>query len=346
MPTPLDEARWTKLNDRLRGFYTRQHLLVTNRGPRDEGYTYCTKCGLIEPTALPEGIVGAAHRKPYPDPRDGNCAGGGATIGLVLGTDFISDVLLVSISVAPPLTLAPGLLATDVALRTISEALTKAACMRLELEASELQAEYRPALTAAGREGREAEIYLYDTLSGGAGFAKRVGQLGLSVFEDALKILEKCPGECDRSCYRCLRSYKNKFEHDLLDRYIGASLLRFLIHGDYPTLDSNRYDSITSLLFEDLRRQNIEGVVIEQNHHVTIPGFGAVTVPIYVKRTDGFELIIGIHGALTPDDPPDPVLRDLKEFCPSIPVLLCDEIVIRRNLPTVTSDLISRIRNI
>src|SRR5205085_5420050 len=150
----------------------------------------------------------------YPDQRNPNCPGGAATIGLVLGTDFISDVLLISLSIRSPITLLPSLLATDVALRTISEALTEAACTRLELEANELQAEYRPALTPAGRDGREAEIYLYDTLPGGAGFAQRVGNLGLAVFEDALQILQHCPANCDRSCYRCLRSYKNKFEHD------------------------------------------------------------------------------------------------------------------------------------
>ena len=33
----------------------------------------------------------------------------------------------------------------------------------------------------------EAEIYLYDTLPGGAGFAQRVGLLGLAFFEDALR---------------------------------------------------------------------------------------------------------------------------------------------------------------
>ena len=166
MPTPTDQTKWANLSEHLRVYYTRQHLLVTNRGPREEGYTYCTRCGLIEPTALPNGTVGAAHRKPYPDPRDENCPGGAATNGLVLGTDFISDVLLVSISANPSLTLLPNLLSTDIALRTISEALTKAACARLELQSNELQAEYRPALTAAGREGREAEIYLYDTLPG------------------------------------------------------------------------------------------------------------------------------------------------------------------------------------
>ena len=343
MHTPPNEAKWTKLNGSVRVHYTRQHLLVTNRGPREEGYTYCTKCGLIEPTALPQGVVGAAHRKPYPDQGDENCTGGGASKGLVLGSDFISDVLLVSISIEPPLMLRPGLLATDVALRTVSEALTKAACGRLELEASELQAEYRPALTPEGRDGRQAEIYLYDTLPGSAGFAQEVGELGVAVFEDALRILEDCPENCDRSCYRCLRSYKNKFEHDVLDRYLGASLLGYLIHGSSPTLDPGRLATSSDLLFQDLRRHDLPGVTIERNHDMSLPGIGNLTAPIYIKAS-GAEYIVGLYGSLTPDDPPDPALREAKEFCPSVTVVLIDEMAIRRNLPSATSGLIEQIK--
>jgi hypothetical protein len=122
-PSPADEERWNRLNQRIRVHHTRQHLLVTNRGPRQEGYTYCTKCGLIEPTCVPDGVVGSEHRKPYPDSRNPMCPGA-ATQGLVLGTDFITDVLLVSLQVQAPISLRPGLLATDVALRTVAEALT------------------------------------------------------------------------------------------------------------------------------------------------------------------------------------------------------------------------------
>ena len=343
MPTPPDEAKWTKLNDHLRVYYTRQHLLVTNRGPREEGYTYCTKCGLIEPTALPKGVVGAAHRKPYPDSRDANCPGGSATKGLVLGTDFISDVLLVSITVGPPITLMPSLLATDVALRTISEALTKAACARLELEAKELQAEYRPALTAAGRDGREAEIYLYDTLPGGAGFAQRAGELGLVVFEDALRILETCPENCDRSCYRCLRSYKNKFEHDLLDRHVGASLLRFALLGTAPTLDERRLERSTDLLFQDLQRHGIEGLSLERNKALAIPGLEGLVAPILATKLDGTQFVVGLHGPLTPGEFSDDGLRQLKEFSMAVPVIPVDELVVRRNLPSATATLLDRI---
>lgn len=343
-PTPADASKWERLNDHLRVHYTRQHLLVTNRGPREEGYTYCIKCGLIEPTALPQGIVGAAHRKPYPDNRDANCPGGGATKGLVLGTDFITDVLLISISVDHPLTLIPGLLATDVALRTVSEAITKAACERLELEPTELQAEYRPALTPAGRDGREAEIYLYDTLPGGAGFAQRVGKLGIPVFEEALRILENCPENCDRSCYRCLRSYKNKFEHDLLDRHLGASLLRFALAGTPPTLAAERLERSTDLLFQDLERHGVDGLKLERNKEISVPGLGNVIAPILAVNSAGSQFIIGLNGPLTPGEPSDDELREIKEYSVSLPVILEDELVVRRNLPTATTKLISQIK--
>ena len=256
---------------------------------------------------------------------------------LTLGTDFITDVLLISIRVDAPLTLRPRLLATDVALRTLSDALTIAACRVLELDSKELQAEYRPALTGPGREGREAEIYLYDTLPGGAGFAERVGRLGLTVFEEALRILEGCPEGCDRSCYRCLRSYKNKFEHDVLDRHLGAGLLRYLIYGDFPTVDLERLESSTTLLFEDLNRHGSTDLTVKMNHTVTLDDGSAVVAPIYLERSDGRQFIIGLSGPLTPHVPANVSLGKVMELSGSIPVLLYDEILVRRNLPSATN---------
>jgi hypothetical protein len=250
----------------------------------------------------------------------------------------------VSLQVTAPLRLIPGVLATDVALRTISEALTKAACTLLELEATELQAEYRPALTAAGRDGLEAEIYLYDTLSGGAGFTKRVGQLGLPVFRKALAILEVCPDNCDRSCYRCLRSYKNKFEHDLLDRQLGASLLRFLLDGTEPQLDPGRVALSTDLLLNDIDRQGIEGLTLERNKAVDVAGIGEVTVPILATTKNNDQFMLALHGPLTPDHPSEPRLKEVAEFSPAHRVRFVDELQVRRNLPSVTSRLLDELR--
>lgn len=341
-PGPADSTNWQPVTDRIRQHYDRTHLLVTNTGPRREGYTYCTRCGLIEPTAIPSGTVVGRHPKPYPDDREPSCQGSATTRGLVLGTDFISDVLLVSLRVDEPLMLRPGFLATEVALRTLSEAITLAATKRLEIEAGELQAEYRPALTPGGHQGLEAEIYIYDTLAGGAGFTRRIGELGRVVFEDTIQLLEQCPAGCDQSCYRCLRSFKNRFEHDLLDRHLGASLLRYLVLGEEPVLDKARVELAVDRLYEDLSRHGLGDVHLQRHARIDVMGIGPIEAPI-LARSGQREFIIGVHGPLTPNHATDEALRDAKEYGSVVPVLLVDEIAISRNLPRASQQVIEAI---
>ena len=341
-PGPADPGSWRAVTERIHEYYDRTNLLVTNTGPRHEGYTYCTRCGLIEPTAIPSNTVAGPHPKPYPDDREPTCQGGGVTQGLVLGTDFISDVLLISLRVDKPLTLRPGFLATDVALRTLAEAFVIAATRRLEIETGELQAEYRPALTPGAHEGLEAEIYLYDTLAGGAGFTRRVAEHGRALFDDAIGILENCPAHCDRSCYRCLRSFKNRFEHHLLDRYLGASLLRYLVLDEPPALDLGRLEQAADKLYADLVRQGLETVEFIRHASVKVPGIGTIEVPILARR-NGRELIVGIHGPLTPDHPADERLVEAKEFGTVVPVQLIDEMVISQNLPRASQQVMEAI---
>lgn len=330
-----DHSKWVQVTKQLRHYHLKDHLLVTNRGPREEGYHYCTKCGVIEPSAAPNQTVFSPHPKPFPSAKDPTCPGDATSTGIVLGTDFITDVLLISLTVAPPHKLSPGLLATEVALRTASEAIAKAACELLELEAQELQAEFRPALTENGQRGLEAEIYLYDTLPGGAGFAKQAGKLGRSLFERAVSILEHCPDNCDRSCYRCLRSYKNKFEHDLLDRHIGAALLRHVLTGETMTLPPLRILQSLDRLFYDLFRSNEPTITVQRSVAYDVPGIGAVNAPILVSN-NGRELIIDVNRPLCMDVPTEHGLDEVRDFS-AVPVLTVDELLIRRNLPRASA---------
>lgn len=339
---PSDENLWTPLNERVRFHYLRKHLLVTNRGPRNEGYNYCTICGVISPTFGAKSIDAAGvHKKPYPDERDSTCPGGKTAKGIVLGTDFITDVLLISLQVESPVSLPPGLLATEVAMRTLCEALSEAACLKLDLEATEIQAEFRPALNGRGSDGLETEIYLYDTLPGGAGFVRQAGRLGLQLYDEALRILEQCPDNCDSACYRCLRSYKNKFEHHLLDRHLAASLLRYLLYGDLPTLNRARAKHSTELLFNDLERQSEQGVEFKHNAIVVVPGLGEVTAPILAIRDNGSQTILDVTGPLTPQHSSNAVLLDAAEVS-AVHIHPVDELLIRKNLPWTTSDLLKR----
>ena len=338
---PIEDDEWSGLTGRIRVNHGRRRLLVTNRGPRLEGYRYCLKCGRIDAAARRDSNLSGNHAKPYPDERQPQCDGGATAGGLVLGTDFITDVLLVSINPMPPQMLVPGLLATDVALRTLCEALTKAACTSMGLDIQEIQADYRPALTPAGRQGAEAEIYLYDTLPGGAGFVQRVGELGVPVFEQTLAILEQCPDSCDSSCYRCLRSYKNKLEHELLDRHVGASLLKSLLAGRPSAIDAERIEGSTDLLFEDLARQGVTDVTLERAASLDLDGLASVIAPILVKRANGSEFVLGLRNPLTPDEPADDSLREFRDLSTTVPVYLVDELVVRKNLPAATREVLA-----
>ena len=336
---PGDESLWEKVTGSVHQNFDRQTLLVSNTGPRNEGYTYCTWCGLIEPTAMPTPLLAGTHAKPFPtDPKDAMCPGGRASRGLVLGTDFISDVLLVRLAVSDPVTLRPSYLSSQVALRTVAEALTIAATQALEIEASELQAEFRPALTPLGGHGREAEIYLYDTLAGGAGFTEQASKLGIKLFKLALKRLEECPADCEESCYRCLRSFRNRFEHTQLDRHVGASLLRYLIDGTLPTLSQQRLDRSADRLYEDLVRSGIGGVEFERNATVSVEGIGNVDVPILATKPNGQRALIGIHGPLTPDVAPTLELNRVHQETFER-VKLVDDLIIARSLPSASREV-------
>ena len=343
MGTPNENAGWVQVNDRTRILKARQHLLVSNTGPNGDGYKYCTKCGRIEASTDPSQKLAMPHRKPYPDDDDKRiCEGGGTARPLVLGTDFITDIALFSIRVTAPLKLKPSHSSTAVALRTVSEALAKAACQLLEIEPGELMAEFRPALTPAGSSGLEAEIFLYDTLPGGAGFTSQLPGVGLDLLQRALTLMKICPEDCDASCYRCLRSFKNKFEHGLLDRHVGAELLEYLIYGEAPGFNAERLQSSTTLLAHDLQRQSDGSAEFQTNVAVTT-GIGTVIAPILATTQNGKKSIIALSAPLTDGHPADPSVAELRESGDDILVIVENELIVRGNLPFATRSVQQKI---
>lgn len=258
-----DDKDWTPVTERIRYFTARTHLLVSNTGPATKGYSYCTGCGRIEATSESTGALSRPHRKPYPDEKQPNCPGY-TTEGIVLGTDFITDVALFSLRVDDPIRLSAGETITQTALRTLAEALARAACDLLGIEPGEVQAEYRPALSQEGKLGYETEIFLYDTLPGGAGFAQAAARAGRAIFDLALQRMTACPEGtgCDLSCYRCLRTFRNRIDHSALDRHTGRALIKFLLNDDLSSFDERRLRAASRLLFDDLERQTPDGWVI------------------------------------------------------------------------------------
>ncbi len=345
MPTPAEDAAWLHVNERVRVLTARRHLLVSNTGPERDGYTYCVRCGRIESSATHTPTLSSPHSKPYPDD-DSSCDGTFASKHLVLGTDFITDVALFSLRIQAPLGLRPGAYPTSVALRTVSETLAKAACQMLDIEPGEIMAEFRPALTkdSAGRDGLEAEIFLYDTLPGGAGFSTLVARSAGDLLQWTLRILESCPEQCDSSCYRCLRSFKNKVEHRLLDRHVGAELVKHLLSGEIPEFDRSRLVAATRLLLNDLQRQADDGETFEDDFATQVQGRGSVLVPIAATGKAGRRVAVLLAAPLANDTPSDSELAEVLMDDLGMDCVVINELLIRGNLPAATQQVLDRLR--
>jgi ATP-dependent helicase YprA (DUF1998 family) len=218
--------------------------------------------------------------------------------------------------------------AIEDALRTLSEALLLAASRQLDIDASEFSAGFR-VLPAVNPELLVADLYLFDTLSGGAGYADQAGGAVGVILERALGELESCPAGCDRSCYNCLRHYGNQYWHEHLDRHLAAALLRSMMYGTIPDL-ADLSQQASGLLA--LRRMlELEGFACESRAPL-----GSLEVPLLVRAGERALAVGSYHGLLDRDDPglSHPLYTEF-DSRDDVDVKLVNEYLLTRNLPAV-----------
>ena len=233
----------------------KQRLVLTNTGSQDSmqpGFLHCPRCGRTEPNGWGSGILRqrGGHPRPNPDhhPRGASCNGTPTVV--VLGNEFETDIALFRFQLADSVSLEPGSTVAKIVLTTVAEALASAAARILGIEESDIGAEFRVAMTSGGRTGKQVEIYLYDLTPGGAGFVRSAATEPEQLFRTALTRLESC--DCTHSCYDCLRSYKNKWDHKYLDRTLGAAFIRHIVYGETPTLGDDDEQRLLRALEVDL----------------------------------------------------------------------------------------------
>ena len=103
---------------------------------------------------------------------------------------------------------------------SLSAALALAAADMLGVDPRELESGYRLRRMDTGESF--VELFMYDSIAGGAGYSKAVGEAFEEVFSIALRRLADC--DCQTSCSRCLRTYQNRMSHSALDRRLGHEL--------------------------------------------------------------------------------------------------------------------------
>jgi hypothetical protein len=72
-------------------------------------------------------------------------------------------------------------------------------------------------------QGVFVDIYLYDSLSSGAGYAVSIKSCIKQLLSQTRELLANCT--CDNACYKCLKHYRNQNIHGILDRKAAMSLL-------------------------------------------------------------------------------------------------------------------------
>ncbi len=92
------------------------------------------------------------------------------------------------------------------------------------------------------------DLYVYDTLAGGAGYSRLVGDHFKRIFQATIERLSACT--CGSSCTHCLRTYANRITHSQLDRNLALDLAQYVLTGAAPTIGTPRaqYEQLLPLL--------------------------------------------------------------------------------------------------
>jgi hypothetical protein len=293
-----EEFKWdSSSGEHLQHAYGEDVLLVVaNKGNDFQGFSICEVCGAAWPSdgAVPTG----SHPRPFLVSRvilnnenATHSCNGTIRSAIFLGHQFRTDILLLRMSFTQPIDYSPSQPWLHDALNSLAEALALGASLHLDIDPGELSSGYR-LVPARGNEEGAAEIFLFDTASGGAGYAAEAGAQLSDVLNRTEKLLEICPNQsCDRSCTDCLRHYGNRFLHPRLDRYLAFDLLRYARRGEIPDLGSAAQQSLT---LEPLARfLELEG------WRISIDAVqDGMRVPLLATAPSGVSVALGTYPAL------------------------------------------------
>lgn len=237
-------------------------LVISNRGPNRDfpGYLICPDCGRsIDPENQGRHRYPASvppHQGKNRGPRAGVECPNQTTVRnqVVLAHPFTSEIILLGADLPPSLD-APFVEPSGRAVwYSFGTLVADAAARELQIDPGELKTGVRAALRGPGR--LHGEVFLYDDVPGGAGYARAIDQNLESILERALELGRDCQNpECSGACYRCLMDYRNQALHPILDRALGTDVLEFLLHGNLPHLERKRVDACGEALAEYARAE-------------------------------------------------------------------------------------------
>jgi ATP-dependent helicase YprA (DUF1998 family) len=226
-------------------------LFISNNGPNREfpGFLICPTCGRCLDPENPSSHNYPSNMPPFHGRRRGPRYSDPCpnqtdfTNFVILGHKFHSEVILMGVDL--PLALDASFYEPSgrAVWQSFGTLVANASAIILQVDPTELKVGVR----AVQRPPRRihGEIFLYDNVPGGAGYARAIQSNLKTILEKALELGENCSNpECAGACYQCLYDYGNQGIHPLLDRRLGVGILRFLLHNENPRLTREHVDRV------------------------------------------------------------------------------------------------------
>ena len=240
-------------------------LLMRNKGPRradgTHGFNICTRCGrqlALDETNHSYPAPVPPHRGAAKGPRAGyrcsNRKGEYNAVSLI--HEFSSEVITLTVDLPYHLDAPIREPSGRAVWHSFATLIKEAAARRLQIVPEEIQAGVRPIADRLGR--IQGEVYIYDDVPGGAGYARSIHENLHEIVLAALEAGRACDNAaCAGACYHCLLSYSNQSIHHLLDRQLGTAMLEFILNQTEPLTsqvdDPALADRITDYLSREWR---------------------------------------------------------------------------------------------
>ena len=304
-------------------------LIVTNKGKDGSGFAMCETCGAAwlsddeeseKPHRRPFLLPGYVFKREQPS----RLCGGQIRRGLYLGHQFRTDILLLRLEFQAGMDFSPQQPWLTDALSTCAEAMALGSSLGLSIDPGELSSGFRLVPPSPNGVGA-AEIYLYDTASGGAGYAYEVGLHLEEMLGYVEGLLTVCPEGCQRSCTKCMRHYGNRFLHPRLDRRLGLQLLRYARFGEQPAIASVEAQQKT---LEPLARfLELEGWCVS-----------GTDAPLLASPKNGAAVAIGTYPALLSRDVA--IERHFLSAQSETKIVLMPDYLVEQDLPSAYQEVL------
>lgn len=206
---------------------TNQRIIMVNQGLGNKGFMVCPDCGAAMPGDNEKTLDGVL--RPYKSKYARKPCNHRNARNVNIGYDFITDMLVLEIKLDEQ---KMDIHRTDNpwltrAAQSLAEAFRLAASKELDIEFTELVTGYRIRTNNAGA---FVDVYLYDSLSSGAGYAVSVADNIETLLNRIRELLASC--DCGNACHKCLKHYRNQYVHGLLDRFAALELLDWGVNGE------------------------------------------------------------------------------------------------------------------